>query len=139
MGDLDLATYGWLRAQGVPHTEAIAAAKKAKDAPKKQAPVIRAPTGRERVLGALQDLVAGNIVPDADTATPVPPARPTGLLGGQATMRAATGRERVLDRVRDLYTAVGTSPLGKVADWLGVSDFAGIEAQFSNPEPQVSM
>ncbi|HXR44984.1 MAG TPA: hypothetical protein VN759_09270, partial [Pseudolysinimonas sp.] len=76
--DLDLATYGWLRAQGVPHTEAIAAAKKAKDAPKTQAPVIRAATGRERVLGALQDLVAGNIVPDADTATPVPPARPAG-------------------------------------------------------------
>jgi len=138
--DLDLATYGWLRAQGVPHTEAIAAAKKAKDAPAKQPPVIRAPTGRERVLGALQDLVAGNIVPDADTATPVPPARPAGLLGGpSATMRATTGRERVLDRVRDLYTAVGTSPIGKLADWLGVSDFAGIEEQFTNPEPQVSM
>ena len=76
MADLDLATYGRLRAMGMSHTEAIAAAKKAKDAPKTQAPVIRAATGRERVLGALQDLIEGNLptrVPAIPPESRLPP------------------------------------------------------------------
>src|SRR6187200_1730833 len=203
MADLDLATYGRLRAMGMSHTEAIAAAKKATPAPKKQTPVIRAPTGRERVLGALQDLVEGNLPAQVPAIAPesrlppmmnaprtppfrgdpgfevqgpvfrgdpgfevqgppfrgdpgfgrgwvagptdevlygTPPARPAGLLGGPAaTMRATTGRERFQDRVRDLYAAAGTSPIGQLADALGLTDFAGIEEEFTNPEPEVSM
>ena len=134
MADLDLATYGRLRAMGMSHTEAIAAAKKATPAPKKQTPVIRAPTGRERVLGALQDLMEGNLPAQTPVIPPERTLPPMMSAPRTPTMRATTGRERFQDRVRDLYAAAGTSPIGQLADALGVTDFAGIEEQFTNPE-----
>src|SRR6187399_395257 len=191
MADLDLALYGRLRAHGVPHTEAIAAAKKkAKDAPKKP-PVIRAPTGRERVLGALQDLVEGNLpaqvpaiapesrLPPMMNAPRTPPFRgdpgfevqgpafrgdpgfevqgppfrgdpgfERGWVAGPTdevlygttppVIRAATPTERFSGTVQDLVGALREG-VGRVTDPLGLTDFAGMEEEFANPEPEVSM
>src|SRR6187399_1212100 len=191
MADLDLATYGRLRAMGMSHTEAIAAAKKATPAPKKQAPVIRAPTGRERVLGALQDLIEGNLpaqvpaiapesrLPPMMNAPRTPPFRgdpgfevqgpvfrgdpgfevqgppfrgdpgfERGWVAGPTdqvlygttppVIRAATPTERFSGTVQDLVGALA-SGVGRVTDPLGLTDFAGIEEEFTNPEPEVSM
>src|SRR6187399_1889295 len=135
MADLDLATYGRLRAMGMSHTEAIAAAKKATAAPKKQTPVIRAPTGRERVLGALQDLIEGNLpaqVPAIAPESSLPP------MMNAPRMRAATPTERFSGTVQDLVGALA-SGVGRVTDPLGLTDFAGMREEFVNPEPEVAM
>lgn len=54
-------------------------------------------------------------------------------------MRAPTMKERVGDKIRDAYESVAEQPLAKIADLLGLTDFAGIKESFTTPDDGVRM
>lgn len=54
-------------------------------------------------------------------------------------IRASTTKERVGDKIRDVYESLGEQPLAKLADLLGLSDFAGIKESFTKPDDGVRM
>lgn len=52
-------------------------------------------------------------------------------------MRAPTTSEKVGDMIRGAYESVSEQPLARIADMLGMSDFAGVKKTFTTPDDGV--